>query len=89
MLSQERKEDGVGGEWSKSKKGRKRKTMIESLIVLNDGMCTSASMSCIDLSIASAELAVSEVWDVIDQYTIGSDHLPVITRFWRDLIQEL
>lgn len=60
--------------------------------MLNDGRPTSyhiVSNTCshIDLSIASSNL-IGE-WDVIDFYTMGSVHYPILYRFGRDLRREV
>lgn len=58
--------------------------------MLNDGRPTryhivSNTYSHIDLTIASSNLARIGEWSVIDFYTLGSDHYPILCRFDRDL----
>ena len=60
------------------------------LVVINDGRPTTYDIlrnicSQIDLSIASSNLARTGEWDVMDKYTLGSDHYPIICKFGRDL----
>lgn len=64
------------------------------LVVLNDGRPTRYHIvrntsSHIDLSIASSNLARVGEWDVIETYTLGSDHYPILCRFGRDLRREV
>jgi len=58
---------------------------LHGLVVLNDGKPRSqqAADSCIDLTFVSAELALVWEWDMMDQYTTGSDHIPVLSTFGR------
>lgn len=63
------------------------------LVVLNDGRPTwfqvnRAAKSCIDLTFTSAELALVGEWDIMDRYTMGSDHVPILSRFGRTLAKE-
>lgn len=41
------------------------------------------------MSIASSNLARVGEWDVIESYTLGSDHYPILCRFGRDLRREV
>jgi len=64
------------------------------LVVLNDGRPTRYDIgrntcSHIDLSIASSNLARIGEWDVLNSYTMGSDHCPILCRFGRDLRREV
>lgn len=64
------------------------------LVVLNDGRPTRYQIvrntcSHIDLSIASSNLARVGEWDVLDSYTMGSDHFPILCRFGRELRNEV
>lgn len=57
-----------------------------NLVVLNDGRPTwfgaSRSMSSsIDITIVSAELASISRWEIMDLYSMGSDHVPIISKF--------
>lgn len=45
----------------------------------------NGSLSCIDLAFTSAELARCGEWDLMDHYTTGSDHFPILSRFGRVL----
>lgn len=47
-----------------------------------------AISSSIGITITSAELALISGWELMDQNTMGSDHLPIISRFGRCLIEE-
>ncbi|KAI2646986.1 Gag-Pol polyprotein [Labeo rohita] len=63
------------------------------LVVLNDGRPTRYQIvrntsSHIDLSIASSNLTRVGEWDVLDSYTMGSHHYPILCRFGRDLRSE-
>ena len=58
--------------------------------MINDGRLNRYDIlrntcSQIDLSIASSNLARTGEWDVMDKYTLGSDHYPIICKFGRDL----
>lgn len=58
--------------------------------MLNDSRATrfqvgSGRLSCLDLTFASAELARRGEWDLLDCYTMGRDHFPILSRFGRDL----
>ncbi len=44
--------------------------------------------SSIDITIASAELASVSRWKTMDKDTMGSDHVPIISKFGRCLIEE-
>ena len=62
--------------------------------MLNDGRPTRYHIvrntsSRIDLSISSSNLARVGEWDVIESYTLGSDHYPILCRFGRDLRREV
>lgn len=64
-----------------------------NLVVLNDGRPTwfgvSRSMSSsIDITIVSAELASISRWETMDLYSMGSDHVAIISKFGRCLIEE-
>uniref|UniRef100_A0A0E9WK78 Endonuclease/exonuclease/phosphatase domain-containing protein n=1 Tax=Anguilla anguilla TaxID=7936 RepID=A0A0E9WK78_ANGAN len=61
-----------------------------SLVMLNDGRPTrfqvgNGSLSCIDLTFASAELVRCRDWDLLERYTMGSDHFLILSRFGRIL----
>ena len=61
--------------------------------MLNDGRPTwfniSRSMSSsVDITIVSAELASTSRWETMDLYTVGSDHVPIISKFGRCLLEE-
>lgn len=74
--------------------GRTERFLIEdfmdknNLVVLNDSQPTwfkeSRSISsATDITIVSAELAAPSGWEVLDQYAMRSDHLPIISHFGR------
>lgn len=44
--------------------------------------------SSIDITIVSAELALISRWETLDLYSMGSDHVPIISTFGRCLIEE-
>ena len=63
-------------------------------VVLNDGRPTrynllSNTCSHIDLSFATSNLARVRKWDVMDRYSMGSDHCPIYCRFGRRLTVEI
>lgn len=63
------------------------------LVYLNDGRPTrfdirTGNVSCIDLALASSELARVGEWDCLDRYTIGSDHYPILLRFGKTILSE-
>ena len=63
------------------------------LACVNDGRPTrleikTGVLSCIDLALASSELARVGEWDFMDRYTIGSDHFPILLRFGKTLLTE-
>lgn len=63
---------------------------LHSLVMMNDGRATrfevgSGRLSCLDLTFASAEMARCGEWDMMDGYTMGSDHFPILSRFGKDL----
>ena len=60
------------------------------LVMLNDGTqmrfhVVNGSVSYIDLTFASDELARCGKWDVMDGYTMEIDHFPILSRFGRVL----
>jgi len=64
------------------------------LVMINDGRPTRFHIlrntcSHIDLSFASSNLARVGDWDIMDRYTLGSDHYPILCRFGRDLTVEM
>lgn len=64
-----------------------------NLVVLNDGRPTwlreiQSLSSAIDITMVSAELAAVSGWEVVDQYAMGRDHIPIISKFGRCLIEE-
>lgn len=80
------------GSKSKDKNGAVLEDFFDnhSLVMLNDGRATrfqvgSGKLSCLDLTFASAELARCGEWDLMDCYTMGSDHFPILSRFGREL----
>ncbi len=65
----------------------------QGLVVLNDGRPTrfqvnQGGSSCLDLTFTSPDLALRGEWDIMDRYTIGSDHVPILSRFGRKLFKE-
>lgn len=65
-----------------------------NMVLLNDGRPTRFNIvkntcSHLDLSITSSNLARVGEWDVMDRYTLGSDHYPILCRFGRNLIVEV
>ncbi len=64
-----------------------------SLVVPNDGRPTrfqvgNGKLSCIDLTFASAEFTRCGEWDLMDRYTMGSDHFPILSWFGRVMLVE-
>ena len=60
------------------------------LVCLNDGRPTrfdirTGRVSCIDLAIASPELAGKGEWETIEENTLGSDHFPIVMGFGQQL----
>lgn len=60
---------------------------------MNDGRPTgfqvgSGSLSCIDLTFATGELARCGEWDLMERYSMGSDHFAILSRFGRVLWME-
>jgi exonuclease III len=84
--------------WGSKKRNRNGKIVEEfidkkQLVVLNDGRPTwfrtsRTGFSSIDITIASAELALISRWETMDLYTMGSDHVPIICKFGICLIEE-
>ena len=63
------------------------------LVCVNDGRPTrfeirTGAVSCVDLAIASSELARVGEWDSMDRYTLGSVHFPILLRFGKTLVEE-
>lgn len=85
----------VWGSVSQDRNGEVLEDLIDKLglEVLNDGWPTwfqisRGAKSCVDLTFASAELALVGEWDVMDRYTMGSDHALILSRFGNELIKE-
>lgn len=61
------------------------------LMCLNDGRPTrfniqTGAVSCIDLALATSNLARVGEWDSFEQYTMGSEHFPILLRFGKALL---
>ena len=65
----------------------------QGLVCLNDGRPTrfdirTGRVSCIDLTIASPELAWKGKWETWEENAMGSDHFPIVVRFGQPLLVE-
>lgn len=63
------------------------------LVCLNENRPTrfdirTGSLSCIDLSLVSAQLAGKAKWDTLEESTIGSDPFPILIRFGQSLLEQ-
>ena len=80
-----------GNEWNSL--GRQIESVISETnkIILNTGLPTrqnyNGSMSSIDLTFSSNNLAIKSQWEVTDN-CLGSDHLPIIVKINENLYEE-
>lgn len=85
--------------WGSNKKDNNGMVVEEfletyNMAVINDGRPARFDMgkytcSAIDLSLSSSNLSRTGEWDVLDRYTLGSDHFPILNRFGIELRVEM
>lgn len=80
--------------WGSRMKDSNRSTLEDfmdryGLVSVNDGRPTkfeirTGAVSCVGIAIASSKLARVGEWDLMDRYTMGSDHFPILLSFGKN-----